>query len=210
MQFFSRNMIDVNLLLEKGAVYKNADVGDVIFCEGASATHYFQLVRGKIRISNFQDDGKEFLHELMGEGECFGEFPLFDGECYAASAVADEPSLYLRLPADAFHELLDEHIDIFVDFAKHLAQKLRFKYFMEKIMSKNSSEQLLYELIDYYNKHNKYICRKFNRLLLTRQQLANMTGLRVETVIRAIKCMQKEDKLSIVKGKIFVPADGVN
>ncbi|WP_418123738.1 helix-turn-helix domain-containing protein [Chryseobacterium sp. PTM-20240506] len=38
---------------------------------------------------------------------------------------------------------------------------------------------------------------------LTRQQLASLTGLRVETVIRVIKNMEKENELKIVNRKIF-------
>jgi len=37
----------------------------------------------------------------------------------------------------------------------------------------------------------------------TRQQIANMTGLRVETVIRAVKKMQHDKVLKIEGGKIF-------
>lgn len=38
---------------------------------------------------------------------------------------------------------------------------------------------------------------------LTRQQIANLTGLRVETVIRTIKKMQTNDAVKIENGKIF-------
>ena len=46
--------------------------------------------------------------------------------------------------------------------------------------------------------------------MLTRQQLANMTGLRVETIIRTMKQMEKEGKLNIIRGKVFIPADGID
>ncbi|WP_410493162.1 helix-turn-helix domain-containing protein [Chryseobacterium sp. P1-3] len=38
---------------------------------------------------------------------------------------------------------------------------------------------------------------------LTRQQMANLTGLRVETVIRVIKLMEKNNLLRIKKGLIY-------
>jgi CRP-like cAMP-binding protein len=37
----------------------------------------------------------------------------------------------------------------------------------------------------------------------TRQQMADMTGLRVETVIRTIKAMEQKGLLEIIEGKIF-------
>jgi CRP-like cAMP-binding protein len=38
---------------------------------------------------------------------------------------------------------------------------------------------------------------------LTRQQIADMTGLRVETVIRSIRHMQDKGALVIDKGKVY-------
>lgn len=39
---------------------------------------------------------------------------------------------------------------------------------------------------------------------LTRQQLADLTGLRVETVIRTIKNLATKKKLEIINRKIFI------
>jgi CRP-like cAMP-binding protein len=38
---------------------------------------------------------------------------------------------------------------------------------------------------------------------LTRQQIADLTGLRVETVIRSIKSLEKKGKLKIVSRKVW-------
>src|SRR5690606_6873315 len=202
-------MIDTHLLLEKGATYRHAEAGEIIFNEGAPATFYYQLVSGRVRWSHFDDNGKEVLHRIVEAGEAFGEFPLFDGEPYAASAVADSPCTILRLGAAAFHELLAEHPDIHFAFSKSLVSHLRFKFFLFNALAKNNPQTALVELIDYFNRHGQLICKDCNRLMMTRQQLVNMFRLRVEMVIRTIKQLQQEDKLCIVKGKVFVPADGV-
>src|SRR5690606_35378130 len=192
-------MIDTDLLLEKGATFRHAETGEIIFNEGAHATFYYQLASGKVRWSHFDDNGKEVLHKIVEAGESFGEFPLFDGEPYAASAVADSPCTILRLCVTSFHEILAEYPDIHLAFTKSLVAHLRFKFFLLNTLSKHHPQPVLSELIDYFNRQGKLICKDCNRLMLTRQQLANMAGLRVETVIRAIKQMQQEDKLCIVK-----------
>lgn len=202
-------MIDINLLLNKGASYRYAEPGEIIFNEGAPAAFYYQLASGKVRWSNFDDNGKEVLHKIVEAGESFGEFPLFDGEPYAASAVADSSCTLLRLSVASFHEILAENPDIHLAFTKALVEHLRFKFFLLNLLSQHKPQTVLSKLIEYFNQHGKLICKDCNRLLLTRQQLANMSGLRVETVIRAIKQMQQEDKLCIVKGKVFIPADGL-
>ena len=202
-------MIPTDLLLKNGATYRQAAAGEIIFNEGAPAAFYYQLVKGRVRWSNFSDDGRETLHKIVEPGVSFGEFPLFDGEPYAASAVADSPCTILRLCAASFHELLRKYPELHFAFSKSLVEHLRFKFFLLNILTKNNPQTILSELIDYFNQHGKLICQDCNRLMLTRQQLANMAGLRVETVIRAIRQMEQEDKLCIVKGKVFVPADGI-
>ena len=42
---------------------------------------------------------------------------------------------------------------------------------------------------------------------LSRQQLADLTGLRVETVIRTIKQLEKQEYLKIIEGKIYLEDD---
>ncbi|SEL60105.1 Crp/Fnr family transcriptional regulator [Parapedobacter koreensis] len=202
-------MIPTDLLIQRGASYRKATTGDIIFNEGAPAAYYYQLVSGRVRWCNITDDGREILHKVVEAGESFGEFPLFDGGTYAASAIADTPCLMLRLCVSSFHQLLREHPDIHFAFTKSLVQHLRFKFLLTDLLSKNSPETVIAKLISHFNQQGKFICQDCNRLMLTRQQLANMTGLRVETIIRAIKHMEKEERLSIVKGKVFVPADGL-
>lgn len=202
-------MIPIDFLLQKGATYRKVAPGDVIFNECAPAAYYYQLVSGRVRWCNITDEGKEILHKIVEAGESFGEFPLFDGEPYAATAIADTPCTMLRLCVSSFRQLLNENPEIHFAFTKSLVQHLRFKFLLTDLLSKNSPEAVITKLIGYFNQQGKFICRDCNRLMLTRQQLANMTGLRVETVIRAIKHMEKEDRLSIVKGKVFIPADGI-
>src|SRR5690554_7803539 len=113
-------MIDTDLLIEKGATYRHAEAGEIIFFEGTPAIFYYRLGAGRIRWSQFDDNGKEVLHKIAEPGEAFGEFPLFDGEPYAASAVADSSCTILRLSAASFHELLAERPDIQLAFIKSL------------------------------------------------------------------------------------------
>ncbi len=202
-------MLDINLLLERGATYRDVVSGEVIFNEGASATFYYQIVSGRVRWSNLLDNGKEVLHGIIEEGESFGEFGIFDGDNYAATTIADTPCKLIRLRSESFLELMHERPDLLFEFNKLFAERLRYHYFLTNILSSNSPEYILENLIDYFNRKGKHICKKCNRLLMTRQQLANITGLRVETVIRAIKNMQREEKVEVVRGKVFLPSDGI-
>jgi CRP-like cAMP-binding protein len=196
-------MIDIDTLLAWGAAYKKVAAGEIIFHEGAHSSFYYQLVSGKVRWMNINEEGKEFIQTIIEPDECFGEFPLFDDEPFAASAIADEDSVIIRLHRASFHQLLKENPDLHFQFSRLLTQRLRFKFLILKELAKHNPENSISTLLNYFKQHRKNICTKCNKLNLTRQQIADMTGLRVETVIRTMKSMQQKGEIQITKGKVY-------
>ena len=196
-------MIDIDLLLAWGAAYKKVSAGEIIFREGGNCSFYYQLVSGKVRWVNINDEGREFIQTIIEPGECFGELPLFDDEPYAASAIADEDSVIIRLHKITFLQLIKENPEIHFAFSKLLTQRLRFKFLVLKELATHNPESSISTLLSYFKEHKKNICTKCNRLKLTRQQIADMTGLRVETVIRTMRNMHSMGLLRIDKGKVY-------
>ncbi len=196
-------MIDINTLLLWGAAFKKVNANEIIFQEGGASQFYYQLVSGSVRWVNINDEGKEFLQIIIEPGESFGELPLFDDEPFAATAIANEDSVIIRLHRSVFHELINESPEIHLAFSKQLTQRLRFKFFILKEMANHNPEHSISTLLSYFKQTKKNICPKCNRINLTRQQIADMTGLRVETVIRTIKSLQTKGRLVIDKGKVY-------
>ena len=196
-------MIDIDLLLAWGAAYKKVSAGEMIFREGGNCSFYYQLVSGKVRWVNINDEGREFIQTIIEPGECFGELPIFDDEAYAASAIADEDSVIIRLHKITFLQLIKENPEIHFAFSKLLTQRLRFKFLILKELATHNPESSISTLLSYFKEHKKNICTKCNRLKLTRQQIADMTGLRVETVIRTMRNMHSMGLLRIDKGKVY-------
>ncbi|MEP7254445.1 MAG: Crp/Fnr family transcriptional regulator [Ferruginibacter sp.] len=196
-------MIDVDMLLTWGAAYKKVQKEEIIFNEGAQSSFYYQLVEGRVRWVNINEEGKEFIQTIIEPGECFGEFPLFDDEPFAASAIADEDSVIIRLHRSTFHQLLKDNPDLHFAFSKLLTQRLRFKFLILKELARHNPENSISTLLQYFKQTKKNICTKCNKINLTRQQIADMTGLRVETVIRTIRNLQTKGLLKINKGKVY-------
>lgn len=196
-------MIDIDLLLAWGAAYKKVSAGEIIFNEGQSCFFYYQLVSGKVRWVNVDDEGKECIHTIVEPGESFGEFPLFDDGPYAASAIADEDSMVIRLHKPTFLQLIKENSDIHFAFTKLLSKRLRYKFSIIKSFATHCPENRIAALLENLKSENKNFCGDCNQLKLTRQQIADMTGLRVETVIRTMRNMHNKGELLIAKGKVY-------
>lgn len=196
-------MIDSNLLITWGATYKKIAPGEVIFREGANANFYYQVDSGKVKWVNIKDQGTEFIHHIIGEGETFGELPLFDDEPYAATAVAETDGYVLRLHKNSFHQLLKENPNIHFAFTRLITQRLRYKFFLTREVASHNPEHTLTSVLGELKKSKTNFCTDCNQLKLTRQQLADMTGMRVETVIRTMRNMSDKGLIKIKHGKVF-------
>lgn len=199
----SEMMVDIDLLLAWGAAYKKVGINDIIFREGTHCQFYYQLVTGRIRWVNIDEEEKEFLQTMIEGGECFGELPLFDDGPFAATAIAEEESVIIRLHKPTFLALLKENSEIHFSFSQLLAKRVRFKFLLLKSLALHAPEARIATLLNYLKAENKNFCPKCNQLKLTRQQIADMTGLRVETVIRAMRNMHEKGELMIEKGKVY-------
>jgi len=196
-------MIDIDLLLSWGATYKKTGCNETIFMEGTEGHFYHQLVSGSVRWVNINEDGREFIQDIIEPGESFGEFPLFDGAVYAGSAITNKESVIIRLLKSTFLQILCDHPEIQMSFITLFSERLRFKFLLLNELSCFGPEHRISTLISYLKENKKNVCNKCNKVQLTRQQIANMTGLRVETVIRSIKHLQEKGTLTIDKGKVY-------
>ena len=196
-------ILDIDLLLALGATYKKLNTGETIFSEGTNCNFYHQLVSGSVKWFNINEVGKEFIQTMVEPGESFGEMPLFDDEPYAANAIAEQESIIIRLHKPVFLKLLKESPDLHFKFSRILAEKVRFKLLLLKTISCEDPQQCIGTLLHYLKKKQKNFCQDCKQLKLTRQQIAGMTGLRVETVIRTMRTMHSNGQIVICKGKVF-------
>jgi CRP-like cAMP-binding protein len=194
----------VNCWKKYGAVTKSFDKNEIIFEEGKLPTHYYQVVSGEIKMSNYNDGGREFIQGIFYKGQSFGEPPLFLNEKYPANAIAVANSQVFLLPKINFMKLLEENPTISIKIIENLAQRLYYKSVMAAEISTHEPEHRVLKLIDhgivYFNfkkDANGYLIN------FTRQQIGDLTGMRVETVIRAIKVLEKKGELKIINRKVY-------
>lgn len=197
-------MIDESLLLEFGAKIGSFVKGQMLFQQGESPRYYFQIEKGAVKMNNFNDLGKEFIQGLFSVGESFGEPPLFLKDTYPANAIAIVPSTLFILPKEKFMELLIAHPPVHLQITTILAKRLYYKSIMASEISSQDPEHRVLKLIDYFkDKVNEIPAGQTYRVEITRQQIADLTGLRVETVIRAIKSLEKKAELQIKHRKVY-------
>jgi len=196
-------MISEVLLLESGAKKISLKKGDILFYAGDIPKNFYQIDLGELKMNNFNDEGKEFIQGIFTMGMSLGEPPLFIGKPYPANAEAlTEAEVYV-LPKEAFFTMLQKNPEVNLSITITLSQRLYFKSIMASEISSQDAEHRIIKLIDYFKEIIGLKTDDKYKVSLTRQQIADLTGLRVETVIRAIKSLEKKGSLTITSGKIF-------
>jgi CRP-like cAMP-binding protein len=99
--------------------------------------------------------------------------------------------------------MLKDNPEIHLKFSFSLSRKLHFKTMVGKEMALNTPESQIQAIIEYYKLYTAPIEDRKILIPYTRQQIAGMTGLRVETVIRTIKKMEEKGMLSLNDHKII-------
>jgi CRP-like cAMP-binding protein len=158
---------------------------------------------GKVKMVSYNEQGREFVQGLFTEGQSFGEPPFFNDLPYPAAAVAVEASTVWKCGRQEFLRLLAEHPAIHLALTKVLSGRLIYKSMMLAEIAVEEAEHRLATLIEYFRKSTEPAAGGPYRVPFTRQQLADMTGLRVETVVRSIKAMEHNGVLEIEDGKIL-------
>lgn len=197
-------MINENLLAQFGSKLASFDKGEILFNQGDMPRYYFQILKGAIKMNNFNDEGKEFVQGLFSEGDSFGEPPLFLKDTYPANAVAIVCSKVLLLPKEKFMDLLVANPEIHLSVTTNLAKRLYYKSIMASEIASQEPEHRVLKLIDYFKtKIYKVPAGSRYKVEITRQQIADLIGLRVETVIRSIKSLEKKNELIISNRKVY-------
>ncbi len=206
-----RFMIDREVLKKYGAREVILKKDEVIFREEEDALNYFQVQEGSIKMITNSPDGQEFIQGIFKADDSFGEPPLFCTFPYPSTAMALEPSVIIKLGKENFLRLLRENFEIHLHLDQILCQRLKYKSMILSEISFYDPEHRIMSLLKYLKEDSaksgitKNGMTRSNHSYVvpfTRQQIADMSGLRVETVIRTVKKMEGDGKLQLVGRKI--------
>jgi CRP-like cAMP-binding protein len=195
-------VIQEDLLITFGADIIQLQKSQLLFEENNSPTYYFQIKTGKIKLTNFQTENREFIQSIHGDGDSIGEIFLFSKYKYPVNAVLMEDCTIFRLEQSQLLKLLASDFDIQMKFLHYLAERSYHScIFLNSLTSEDATHQLLTVLNHLKGNQNKE--RYSYKIPYTRKELAFLTGLRIETVIRTFKKMENESLIKIVKGRVY-------
>ncbi|MDO5857883.1 Crp/Fnr family transcriptional regulator [Myroides odoratimimus] len=200
-------MMNIKLLKKYGAETVVYEKDDFIFEKDMWPEYFYYIVSGEVKLNIYdEDDTREFIFSFYSQDQNFGEGTIFLETTYICNAIAVEQTEILKLHKDSFLTLIKENHDFSLLINYNLSKKLYFQGVMAPKISAQDAELRVLTLLNYLktNWQHPLIQQDLYIVDLTRQEIADMTGLRVETVIRSIKKLREDNKLRIIKGRIVL------
>ncbi|WP_312079097.1 Crp/Fnr family transcriptional regulator [Chryseobacterium sp.] len=195
-------VIDEEILFTYGAEIQNYKAGEPVFIEGSVPKFYYQIRSGLVKLNVYKDDGSEFIHSLPSAGHCIAETFLWYDVPYCINAITMNDVEVIRLKKDVFLDLVNERSDLMSNVMAYTSERMFNRYRMLTTLSVNNPSYKILNVLDFLKSHHN-ITEPFEFIVpFSRQQLGALTGLRVETVIRTVKKLEKQNLVKISNGKI--------
>jgi CRP-like cAMP-binding protein len=185
--------------IEKIAVDKHFNKGDVIFYDGDEGVGFYLVAAGSVSVYKLSSEGKEQILHIVKEGDTIGAVPVFSGKSFPANAKAISKSHLLFFDRKKFIQLLTNKPSLTMNILALLSMRLReFTIQVENLSLKEIPGRLAAYLLYLSQEQGGKDIIKLN---ISKGQLANLLGTGPESLSRALGNM---------KSKKLIEEEGTN
>jgi len=177
-------------LVAASASIKEIKKGELLFSEGQTATAFFVVVSGAVKIYKLSAEGSEQILHIQKPGDLVAEAIIFDFDIYPAFCEALEKTVVIRFSKPEFLTLLRHFPEI--TFKITCAYSRRLRQLIGKI-EELSLHDVKSRLAAYLMKNVKVKDKKFIVAIdFTKKDLASVLGTVPETLSRTLNYYKKE------------------
>lgn len=164
---------------------------EVVYSEGNTPHYLYFINNGKIKTYRANSDGKELITCIYQSGEFFGYSDLLDGNHHTETAAALEDTVISLIPKNDFFNILFKNRDVASKFIKMISNDLHEKEEQLLRIAYNSVRKRVAEALIYLE--GKFSTNTgVSKMVISRDDLANIVGTATETVIRTLADFKSE------------------
>lgn len=178
--------------------------GEVIFHRDDPGQVLYLINEGKVKICLISPDGQEISLAVLGVGEYFGEFALYDGLPRSADAIAIEKVECYTLQRSDFHNAIMKNPKIAIQVLEGLSKRLRnTDQMVEDLIFLDVYGRVAKKLLELSDTHGLKV-ESGTRIdvRLTQQELASMVGASRESVNKVMGYFTDKGYISTDKHRI--------
>lgn len=168
--------------------------GTTLYRQGSDGRTFFFVVSGRVQVEIFQQDGSEFILELMGSGALIGEGSAVAGQRRVSTATTLEPCVLIEFDYPELKKHFNQHGELAIALMEVVAIKQWVLGMRIQFLATPRPDLRIVDLLSrlaglYGVKDNDGIRI---RTPLTHEQVAAFTGTSRVTVTRTITKLKAE------------------
>lgn len=175
-----------------------------IYVEGQRPKAVYYILSGRIKTSKVSDTGKELITNILSKGDFIGYTYVLENINYAERAEVLDDVEVMAIPKEDFLTLIAANTLIARQFVKIIANNVLEKEESLLNIAYNSlRKRVAYQLIQMLDKF-RTDTPGTSEVRLSRHNLAQLTGIATESLIRTLSDFKAEKLVNIKSGSIFI------
>ena len=170
--------------------------GDIIFSETDAADKIIIIRYGKIKINRYSLEGKEYVLDILMEGDVYGEQNIFGGKSFEANAVALGESGVCLISHSDIQNLILQRPEVGIKILNVVGKKLSLTNELVQLLSINDAKARVAGFILLRSSRIKG-----ETIELTREDMAAYINIRRETISRKLGELQAEGAIKLEGNK---------
>jgi len=180
--------------------------GGFFFHEGDSATHFYVLTEGRLKITQLTPEGHQVIHMILGAGEPFGGVAALGEGTYPVTAEAVEECVALSWDARSMVGLMRKYPEIAINTARFLARRFHeLQVQHRQLMTERVERRIARALLKLADNTGRPVQLGVEiDFPLSRQDLAEMTGTTLFTVSRILSSWDEQGVIAASRQRVTI------
>jgi CRP-like cAMP-binding protein len=170
----------------------------IIYVEGNRPARLYYIRKGKVKTYKTNEEGKELIVGIYGEGDFLGYVALLEGTVYKERAETMENTELAIIPKDEFDALMNTRKEVVVRFMTMLARNITEKEQLLLGLAYNSLRKKVADALITVNRKYK------SSINISRENLAAIAGTATASMIRTLSEFKSEKLIEIHDGAITI------
>jgi CRP-like cAMP-binding protein/CheY-like chemotaxis protein len=189
--------------LASHAKRKAHEPGELVIVEGEIEPRGFIVESGRVAFLKSSAEGKDLIVEILPPGDVFGLLVPLNKQPYPYSTKVQIESSLLWIPRAPVYQILDRHPKLSRTFFEDVFSRLRESHGFSRLLAHEKVEvrvaAVLLSLLPNVSSENG----QRQKIQVTRQELADITGTTQETCIRVTRALEKKGVLDLTENKLI-------
>jgi CRP/FNR family cyclic AMP-dependent transcriptional regulator len=178
----------------------------MILLEEQTDSRLFVILKGRVKETGINEEGREAIFSFLGEGDFFGEMAVFGDQPRNTNIVTCEDSYIMSLHRDQLLPLFRDCSVITINLLREMTQRLRRKdEQIKSLVFQDATGKLattLLQFVDEMGDLNEGLV-EIDRLP-AQKDIASMVGTSRETISRAMRVLMAKGYISKERGRLVI------